>query len=70
MVRLGLLYHTSKLYLKVYQIPMTTSSDTDVEQLITSTLPLGGDPQGPLQFLTNLSLSPMQRDGHGKSERD
>ena len=48
---------------------MPTSSDTDAAQINTSTLPLGGDPQGPLPFTTDLSLSPMERDSHGKSER-
>ena len=69
MVCLGLLYHNSKLAFKLYQIPMPASSNTDVAQLNISTLPLGGDPQVPLPFLANLSLSPMQRDGHGKLDR-
>ena len=69
MVRLGFLYLTSKPAFNLYQISMPTSSDTDVAQLNISTLPLCRDPQGPIQFLTNLSLSPMQRYGHVKLER-
>ena len=69
MVRVGLLYQTSKPDFKLYQIPIPTLSDTDSAHINTSTFPLGGDPQGSPQFTTNLSLSPMQRNSHGKSER-
>ena len=67
MVRLCLLYHTSKPAFKLYQIPIPTSSDTNVAQINISTFSLGGDLQGPLPFITNLSLSLMQRDGNGKT---